>query len=422
MGIPDKFELQKQFESHAVRRAGIVKDLIERIESILSSHDTQLTVTGRLKTFDSYYKKFRKYLKRNVKTPVKLRKYILGNPDIPHLPDIMGIRVICPFIDDLGKVEKLIISKMALLQIEHKGKYHKYNEFSYESDHLLVEIPRDILDKWGDTDFNIAEIQIRTHMQNAWAEVEHELLYKIEFTPCDYPMRRKFAAIKASLSLADTIFHEIRGYQKALNKQLKERRSSFFDKIENASDAFLDSDAAPEPAAAAAVQASNSIEFGYVPGSMDDLLLLALAAHNNNDFDRAIEICSQIINMKPEPNIKSVIFQHRGMAYFAQSKYEKAIDDFTYVTKLNKKAYKAYYYRGVVQSVLQNYTLAIDDFTRALEISPYHTFCLFRRGQAYYHQGDYPQAMSDCDAALALAPNNDRIIKFKELLTHKLKI
>jgi putative GTP pyrophosphokinase len=306
-----------------------------------------------------------------------------------------------------------------VVEAERKGHY-TFKEFGYESTHLLIRIPDEITAKRGTTDCDVAEIQIRTILQDAWAEVEHELVYKAEFNPFDDPMKRKLAAVNASLSLADIIFQEIRTYQRQLNGELGKRRESFFHKIEESTDALLFAEARDKKAETAGESRSVPVLTDSV--SIDDLLLSALFAHNKNRFDEAIALYSRILELQPDNNISSLIYKHRGMANFAQSQYQDAIDDFSHALELDRKSYKAAYYRGVVHSVLKRYSQAIDDFTLSLAISPYQSFCLFRRGQAHYHVGDYPQALSDCEASLALEPQNETVRRFKSLLQDKLKM
>jgi len=402
--IPNKTQLRLRFEVHEERRANIVKDMTERVELILSSIPARPAVKGRTKSFESYYRKFLNFLK--------------AGDDVPVITDMMGIRVVCTFLEDLDTAEDLIKRNITVIEVERK-RHDTFREFVYESNHLLVKIPPDILYKRGNTDFDVAEIQIRTLLQDAWAEVEHELVYKNEFTPFDSPMKRKLAAVNGTLSLADLVFQEIRSYQRQLNAELEKRRGTFFQKIEEASDAFLFSreNAVPIPQYGQPVPDS-----GASGGSMDDLLLLALSAHNRGEFDAAIDLYIRILKLRPDAAIESIVYRHRGMANFAQSKYADAIDDFTRSIQLDKKSYKAYYFRGVVRLVTQEYSPAIDDFSGSLEINPFQPFCLFRRGQAYYHLGDYPQAMSDCDASLSLEPRNEPAVKFRELLKSKLKM
>jgi putative GTP pyrophosphokinase len=241
-------------------------------------------------------------------------------------------------------------------------------------------------------------------------------------------MKRKLAAVNASLSLADITFQEIRVYQKQLYGQLGTRKGTFYQKIEESSDAFLFSDLADqETDLTEDSDDQEMVQEEFAPplhkgiSSIDDLLLDALYAHNNNQFDDAIAYYARILELKPENSICSLIYKHRGMAYFAQSKYQEAIGDFTRALEL-EKSHKTAYYRGVVHSVIGQYAQAVDDFTVSLGLNPFQAFCLFRRGQAYYHMGDYPQALSDCETSLAMEPQNETIQKFRKLLQNKLKM
>ena len=400
---PNKEILRQEFESVADVRSLIVKDLEGYVEQALSSLPSSPTLKIRIKEFDSYYKKYLRLLKTGI--------------DEPHITDLLGIRVICPFIEDLTKAETLLKEHFDVIETEQKGHY-TFKEFGYESIHVLINIPAHIIQKRGQIDCDVAEIQIRTILQDAWAEVEHELVYKAEFSPFDMPMKRKLAAVNASLSLADIIFQEIRSYQKQLNHQLERRRETFYQKIEESTDALLFSDIDHQKID----QEKKDSPLQMDAGSIDDLLLGALYAHNKNQFEEAIALYSQILKLKPDKSsVRSLIYKHRGMANFAQSKYEDAIEDFTHAFDLDK-SYKTAYYRGVVYSVLKEYSNAIDDFTMSLELNPFQAFCLFRRGQAYFHVGDYPQALSDCEASLAMEPENETVQKFRVLIQSKLKM
>ncbi|MDR0501885.1 MAG: tetratricopeptide repeat protein [Treponema sp.] len=404
IGHPDKNELKKNFEKYSETRIHIVNDLKIRVEQILSALHSSAAVNARIKNFDSYFSKVLRLLINGVKKPV--------------ITDLMGIRVICPFIEDITAAEDLIKKNLNVIEREKKGHY-TFKEFGYESTHLLIKIPKEIIAKHGNPGSDIMEIQIRTILQDAWAEVEHELVYKAEFSPFDEPMKRKLAAINASLSLADIIFQEIRSYQRKYSKEMGKRRESFYQKIEESTDELLFSSAQmkiPDPIDRPPPGYSEEIS------SIDDLLVNALSAHNESRFNEAISQYTKILELKPYNAICSIIYKHRGMAYFACSQYSEAIEDFTKALDADKKSYKAAYYRGVVYSVLRNYSQAIDDYTLSITINPYQPFCLFRRGQAYYHLGDYPQSLADCENSLSLEPGNQAALKFKSLLQEKLKM
>jgi putative GTP pyrophosphokinase len=401
--LPNRNILKEHYEKYAEIRALLTRDLKEYLEEAFRDMPSQPTIKGRSKDFVSFFKKYLHILKNAGAEP-------------PTITDLIGIRVVCPFIEDLAVAEDILKKSFTVLELERKGGNYSFKEFGYESTHLLVKIPGEFIKKRGACNCDVAEIQIRTILQDAWAEVEHELVYKAEFTPFDDSMKRKLAAVNASLSLADIVFQEIRTYQRQLNEELGKRRDSFFKKIEESTDALLFSEERDEEMfrpSAAEVSKNDSI---------DEMLLNALYAHNKNQFSDAIRFYSRILEMNPDNTVRSLIHKHRGMAYFAQSKYTDAIDDFTLSLELDPKSYKAAYYRGVVRAVLQQYPEAVDDFTLSLTINPYQYFCLYRRGQAYYHMEDYPQALADCESTLVLEPEFTPAQKFRELLLKKLKM
>jgi len=406
---PDKNSFYSEYEKYSDVRHLIVNDIKERVEYILAGFDSKPVVGGRIKNFASFFSKYLRLLKTGLNDP--------------QITDLLGVRIICPFIEDLQVAENIINKHFNIIEREIKGHY-TFKEFGYESTHLLIKIPDEFIKKHGYPGTDIVEIQIRTILQDAWAEVEHELVYKAEFSPFDEPMKRKLAAVNASLSLADIIFQEIRSYQRKYSVEMEKRRGSFFQKIEESTDDLLFSSQQAvkieesKPGTTDEIAVFNDKE----NISIDDLLVNALSAHNQNRFSEAINQYSRILKLKPTGAICSIIYKHRGMAHFACSQYKEAIDDFTFALDFDNKSYKAAYYRGVVHSVLRQYLQAIDDYTLSLSINPYQSFCLFRRGQAYYHIGDYPQALSDCENSLALYPENNSANKFKNLLHEKLKM
>jgi len=403
LGLPlDKEAIRKKYESGTYARILTLRDIANRLEQTCSALVSHPTIKTRIKQFPSYYKKYLNLLKPD------------GAP--PLITDLMGVRIVCPFIEDLLLVENLIKEHFEVTEVDRKEHSNTFKEFGYEAIHLLIRIPADIARVRGDTGTDVAEIQIRTVLQDAWAEVEHEIFYKAEFNPIDTPMKRKLAAVNASLTLADSVFQEIRDYQKRLNGQLGKRRESFYKKVESLDSMHFSNETAQETGQSEEM----SVDIGSF--SIDDLLLEALKAHNENRFADAIAVYSRILELKPDEMICSLIYKHRGMANFAQSDYEDAILDFNKALELDPKAYRVAYYRGVVRSVLKQFSGAIDDYTMSLEINPYQAFCLFRRGQSYFHIGDYPQALSDCEAALAMEPGNDAIQKFRDLVQNKLKM
>ncbi|MDR0568304.1 MAG: tetratricopeptide repeat protein [Spirochaetaceae bacterium] len=410
--IPDQKFHRRLYEQYLAVRQETARDIEKAIEETLQHIPFRPTVKGRVKEFKSYYQKYLKGLK--------------NNPDsaLPYVKDLIGLRVVCPFFGDLTRVQNLLNERFRVIEAELKGSDYSFKEFGYESIHLLIKIPSEIIELRGDCGLEIAEIQIRTILQDAWAEVEHALVYKSDFSSLDVLIKRKLAAVNASLSLADTIFDEIRNFQQSLNGELGKRRNSFLKKIEETTDQMLYT---PELAGSIALKHiiernPEDAENADARDSIDELVLKALSSHNKNQFQEAVDYYTRILKKTPSDAIGSIIYKHRGMANFARSQYEDSIADFSRSLELDPTSHKAAYYRGVVKSVLQRYSEAIDDFTLSLTINPYYAFCFYRRGQAYYHLADLPQALADCEASLTLEPDLPELHRFKELLLNKLKM
>ncbi|AEF86267.1 RelA/SpoT domain protein [Treponema primitia ZAS-2] len=414
--LPDQQALQIRYEGYSEARLAIAKELQELIEHSVQELPSPLMVKVRSKDFVSFFKKYIRIL--NSGSPE-----LIGKDGSPRITDIIGVRIICPFLEEIDMVELILARVFEIVEVEKKGANYSFKEFGYESIHILVKIPASLIEKHGACGCDVAEVQIRTILQNAWAEVEHELVYKAEFNPFGEPMKRKLAAINANLFLADVIFEEIRTYQRQLNGELGKRRHSFFKKVEDATDALLFNPEEPEEPE----ERLDGLPMEFILGtkensSMDDLLLEALSAHNKSQFNEAIYFYSRILEMNPDNSVRALVYKHRGMANFARSHYEEALKDFSNSLKLDQTSYKSAYYRGLVRAVLQQYSEAIEDFTLSVQINPYQHFCLCRRGQAYYHLGDYPQALADCEAALVLDPSSQTALQFRDLLREKLKM
>lgn len=411
--IPDKAKLKALYLEARPSYDVALEKFLARTAACLAESDLKPTLRGRVKEFDSYYAKKLRLLK----------KAWAEHVGPLAVNDMLAIRVVCPFLGDLAVAEKALARNFHIEETERKGAERSFREFGYESIHLLARLPEELVPLCPHLEREVVEIQLRTILQEAWAEVEHELVYKAEFTPLDEPMRRKLAALNANLTLSDIMFQEILEFQKRLNAELGERTQAFYRKIEEVSEdggqriaaAPFSAEAKPSrtQVEASAVMAQTTIgeaaQLGAEgPGAfgMDGMMLAALEAHNKADFDRAVEIYGAILDTNPEREIASVVYKHRGMAYFAQAKYEKALADFCSCLERDPGSYKALYYRGVVKGVMGDGVGAIEDYTAALEIHPYHFFSRYRRASSLFKLGDLAAAHADCELALRIEPDN----------------
>lgn len=406
--LPNRDNLSMQYSAYSPSFQILLERIEARLKSCISVSSVP-TYKSRVKGFNSYYRKLLRNLPDDIETTI----------DLPVISDIIGIRIICAFLQDLIQVEKILQTQFSVYELERKGADRTFREFGYESTHILLGVPNELKEDLHLPSGLIFEIQVRTILQDAWAEVEHELVYKSEFSPFDLPLKRKLASINASLSLADIIFQEIRDYQNKLNRELDKRRGSFYLQADSQSESHASSALFSESIPFVDISESGS---PYVQGTIDDMILDAIEAHNNGNLDRAVMIYTCIIDAQPNDTVLTVIYKHRGMAYFAQSRYEEALADFYHSAEKSPLNFRAYYYIGIVLSVIGKEPEAIENFTHSLELNLYQPYVFYRRSQSYYQQGLFTEALTDLDKAASLGLKKDEVKNLRMMIAKKLDI
>ena len=350
--IPDRKILEEEYESRRHLYEKTLHDIHQRLIDMMKGF-LHPTIKGRVKSFDSYYNKLLK----------RLTKF--NDLNMAHeITDILALRIICPFLENIRTIEDLLAANYDIIESEHKGIEHSFKEFGYVSIHHLIAVPKEILSNHQVTEDLICEIQICTTLQDAWSEIEHELVYKSEYSPYDETVKRKLAALNANLTLADILFQEIRDYQKKLQSELNKRRNTFIQQVEASDIQYLEQDIIEQEVSVSEagnvnedINDGQAAQFENSKYEINDLLIEALDAHNNNLFLKAVEIYTKILDCNPPKNIQIVVNVHRGIANFAESNYSNSLKDFTDALVLDKDNFKALYYRGLIYRFLHNLEL-----------------------------------------------------------------
>jgi ppGpp synthetase/RelA/SpoT-type nucleotidyltranferase len=127
-----------------------------------------------------------------------------------QVTDKIGVRVITYYSSDVDKVVETlkrrfdVDSRRSIDKREQLG----LRDFGYRSVHLIVRLKterfeyREIATEWF-------EIQVRSILEHAWAEIEHEVVYKSKIL---YPdsIKRSFAMLAGVLELLDNQFEALR--------------------------------------------------------------------------------------------------------------------------------------------------------------------------------------------------------------------
>ena len=386
--MPGREEIAFAYERLRPKYDALCQKLCRRIRNLLNRNGINATIKCRIKTFESYFNKL-------------LRLHRINTQPV-MITDIFGIRIICPFLEDLDSTMELMTKNFSVNEIERKNSGHSFREFGYDSIHLLIDLP-------GDSTFNsipytrnVCEIQIRTILQEAWAEVEHELVYKAGFSLLNGSIKRKLASLNATLTLSDIIFQEIRDYQKTIQNCGEKRRQIMQEKLHEfgrvASSDGMEGPIRQEGKHGPAVPKKTQ-------SRLEELIFGALNAHGHNQFKKAVRLYSRILSMRPPLQARSIIYNHRGMAYFALSEYQKSIKDFSRSLAQNPENFSALNNRGLAYRMLQKYENALKDFDRSLEINAYQVEGYYGRSLTYCDLHDYAKAMEDCETVLNIKPD-----------------
>jgi ppGpp synthetase/RelA/SpoT-type nucleotidyltranferase len=137
--------------------------------------------------------------------------------------DLVGLRVTVYFEDAIDVAARLVEEAFAVDWAHSVDKLRPRDEsrFGYRSLHYVCALRDDALPP--EARF---EVQLRTVVQHAWAEVEHDLGYKSsDAVPAE--IRRRFSRVAGLLEIADEEFVSIR---RALEQHAREAREALHDR------------------------------------------------------------------------------------------------------------------------------------------------------------------------------------------------
>ena len=92
-----------------------------------------------------------------------------------NLNDVAGIRVICPFVDDIYILCDCLLSQDDIKLIRKKDYIENPKPNGYRSLHLIIEVPIFLAEE---KKHMRVEVQLRTIAMDFWASLEHRLRYK----------------------------------------------------------------------------------------------------------------------------------------------------------------------------------------------------------------------------------------------------
>jgi putative GTP pyrophosphokinase len=143
----------------------------------------------------------------------KLARGIDKYGSIVDLTDLLGVRVITYFAEEVDRVADVVRPEVLIDELNSVDKRAGLDpdRFGYLSLHYVAELgdERSKLIEYKQFAGRKFELQIRSILQHAWAEIEHDLGYKADKSlPRD--LRRRFSRLAGLLELADDEFTRLR--------------------------------------------------------------------------------------------------------------------------------------------------------------------------------------------------------------------
>ncbi len=191
-------DISKKWDPIVAEMEKVAKDMVSVLEGVqeevnaASTHRVIDYITCRVKSADSVVAKLKRK-NREISTETALKT----------LHDIIGVRVICSYQDDIYAVLKKIREIYDLKIIKVKDYIRSPKKSGYRSVHIIVKVENTAV---GDA---FAEIQLRTFAMNYWAKLDHQLIYKNE-SPKVEVLRSELKEYAVAIADIDKKFYKMR--------------------------------------------------------------------------------------------------------------------------------------------------------------------------------------------------------------------
>ena len=141
-----------------------------------------------------------------------------------YITDLIGIRVICLYENNIQQIGKILTENLGLIESTDKSKLLEQTEntFGYKGLHLdlkLDETRKNMPEYFIYKDIYF-EVQIRTIIQDAWSVLDHKIKYKKSIP---HGLKRRINSLAALFETADREFYSIREETEKLEKITKEK-------------------------------------------------------------------------------------------------------------------------------------------------------------------------------------------------------
>lgn len=159
-----------QFNELMMRYQAAIKEVTTKLE-ILKSDFQLRNQRSSIESIQSRIKKPASILKKLNSRGIEANLENIRT----QLSDVAGIRVICPFIDDIYQVAEQLAIQDDIRVLRVKDYIQNPKPNGYRSYHMILEVPVFFMDN---KELMQVEVQFRTVAMDFWASLEHQIKYK----------------------------------------------------------------------------------------------------------------------------------------------------------------------------------------------------------------------------------------------------
>jgi len=190
----DKENIQQWYDQNKGKYTDLVNTLERLVKTLLEEEGIPYhSVNGRVKERNSCIEKFER---KNYTSPEQMM-------------DFAGLRIITHTTEELGRVCRMIEQEFTVDSENSRDKALDMgvDEVGYLSIHYVVKMSpaRVQFPEYAKLEGLLCEIQVRSLLQHAWAEIEHDRSYKFSGV-LPKEIERKFYLVAGTLELMDQEF------------------------------------------------------------------------------------------------------------------------------------------------------------------------------------------------------------------------
>jgi ppGpp synthetase/RelA/SpoT-type nucleotidyltranferase len=145
---------------------------------------------------------------------------------LSDIHDFGGVRVVCQFTPDLDAIDKLIGELFNIHEIVNKSASLGFDKTGYQGTHYIVTLgPNHRGARYDGLTELKCEIQVRTILQDAWAQISHSLDYKSEASIPERE-RRELYNVSSLLEISQNIFDRTRETRQRYSEEVRQKQPS----------------------------------------------------------------------------------------------------------------------------------------------------------------------------------------------------